>query len=54
MYTVTFDASYYPIALLSCVFFICLFKYVSPTLSLQLFDKLQTLPEAKQLYWHSR
>ncbi|XP_045159644.1 TLC domain-containing protein 4-like [Mercenaria mercenaria] len=48
-----FDASYYPISLVSCVIVVAFFKYVSPPLSRKIFPGLDNLPENKQIYWHT-
>lgn len=50
---VTFDLTYYPVSVVSCMFFLAIFKYVSPSISSYLCPKFRTLPAAKQVYWHT-
>ncbi|KAL3869363.1 hypothetical protein ACJMK2_042055 [Sinanodonta woodiana] len=51
---IQFDATYYPVAVLSFTFFLYLFKYVSPSLSARLCPRFTQLSDSKQIDWHSR
>jgi len=52
--SVVFDATYYPAAAVSCVFFLYLFKFVSPTISAKMFEKYTLLSEEQKLDWNTR
>ncbi|XP_076440792.1 TLC domain-containing protein 4-B-like [Babylonia areolata] len=51
---VAFDATYYPAAAVSCVFFLYLYKFVSPTLSAKMSQKYCLLSEEKKIDWNTR
>lgn len=52
--TLVWDASYLPAAILSCVAFLFIYKYVSPTLSGFVFPTYLKLPAGKQIDWNTR
>lgn len=51
---ITFDTTYYPVAVVSFAFFLGVFRYVSPSLSGKICPSFKKLSEAKQIDWHSR
>lgn len=51
---ITFDSTYYPAAAVSCIFFLYLFKFVSPTLSAKFTEKYTLLSDQQKLDWDSR
>lgn len=51
---VQFEATYCPVAVVSCIFFLWVFRYVSPSLSAKICPSFKKLSEAKQIDWHSR
>ena len=51
---ITFDTTYYPVAVVSCAFFLWVFRYISPSLSAKICPTFKKLSEAKQIDWHSR
>ncbi|ESO88249.1 hypothetical protein LOTGIDRAFT_219318 [Lottia gigantea] len=52
--TVTFDPSYYPAAVVSCMVFLYLYKYTSPNLSSKFAPKYTSLTEVEQIDWNTR
>nr|KAG5694203.1 hypothetical protein BaRGS_027179 [Batillaria attramentaria] len=52
--TVVFDSTYYPAVAVSFVFFLTLFKFVSPTLSTKLSEGYNQLTNAQQIDWNTR
>ncbi|XP_046332594.1 TLC domain-containing protein 4-B-like [Haliotis cracherodii] len=51
---IAFDTTYYPFAFASCAFFLCIYKYVSPSLSLRMCEGYRNMPLAKQIDWNTR
>ncbi|XP_041356947.1 TLC domain-containing protein 4-B-like [Gigantopelta aegis] len=51
---VVFEGTYYPVAAASCVFFLSLYKYVSPTLSSITCEGYKSLKPEKQIDWNTR
>lgn len=51
---IKFDAAYCPVAVISCAFFLWVFRYISPSISAKFCPSFKKLTEAKQIDWHSR
>jgi hypothetical protein len=52
--TLTFSATYYPAAAVSCVFFLYVFKFISPKLSEKITEKYTLLSDQQKLDWDTR